>query len=107
MGPYLLTEFGDVPYSLTHGTRSLPLGRTLRQKLREMVNLEENVCQITGEVTYAAKDAFIQANIEKLRAMHKDNPNVIAKKVYLDENLQATLNFEAKHSATQSDRKKL
>lgn len=41
----LETRQADVPVSLTHGRRSLPLGRYLRRCLREMVGKEANAPQ--------------------------------------------------------------
>lgn len=41
-GCKLLSDLGDVPTSLNHGTRSLPLGRYLRQKLREEIGYEKD-----------------------------------------------------------------
>ena len=44
-GHYALTENGDVPISLNIGKRSFPLGRYLRQKLRDRLDIPETVKQ--------------------------------------------------------------
>jgi hypothetical protein len=49
--PETLTPAGDVPYSLKHGDRSLPLGNYLRQKLREKLNMDHSVETLYDETT--------------------------------------------------------
>jgi hypothetical protein len=53
--PEYLTEYGDVPYSVYHGDRSLPLGEYLREKIREGCDLPHDVevwmDEQTGELT--------------------------------------------------------
>jgi hypothetical protein len=40
-GNYMLSENGDVPISLKHGSRSLPLGRYLRDRIRKEIGFNE------------------------------------------------------------------
>lgn len=54
-GQSMLTEHGDVPVSLNHGARSLPLGRYLRDKIRDLMDFEEVYDIHTGELKYAPK----------------------------------------------------
>lgn len=57
--PEALTPTGDVPYSLTHAGRQLPLGNYLREKLREKLDLdrteEHYIDPLTGEITTKIK----------------------------------------------------
>lgn len=57
--PEGLTPSGDVPYSIQHGDRKLPLGNYLREKLREELNLDHTeeswMDPITGEITTKRK----------------------------------------------------
>lgn len=39
-----LTRVGDVPTALSHGLKSMPLGRYLRGKLREALHFPEKTC---------------------------------------------------------------
>ena len=48
-GASMLTENGDVPLSLTHGQRQLPLGKYLRTKLRELVGADDIPQEITKQ----------------------------------------------------------
>ena len=53
--PEYLTEYGDVPYSINHGQRKLPLGEYLREKIREGLDLPHDIHtymdEETGELT--------------------------------------------------------
>jgi hypothetical protein len=53
--PDYLTEHGDVPYSVNHGSRALPLGDYLREKIREGLDLPHDIHTYiddqTGELT--------------------------------------------------------
>lgn len=53
----LVDTEGDVPSSLRHGRRLLPLGRYLRRKLRVMVGREEQAPEIINEELQALYDA--------------------------------------------------
>lgn len=52
--PEYLTEYNDVPYSVYHGSRALPLGTYLREKIREGLDLPHDLDiyydDITGEI---------------------------------------------------------
>lgn len=79
----------DVPVSLRHGSRELPLGRTLRKKLRTYIGREEN-----------APQAAIDQYQEKMRPVfesarnNKENPSV---KAELEKrNLQKIRNMEGR-----------
>lgn len=53
--PEYLTQYGDVPYSINHGSRSLPLGNYIREQVRERLNLPHDTKTFmdteTGELT--------------------------------------------------------
>lgn len=85
-GSKIVANAGDVPMSLQHGNKSLPLGRYLRKKLRENLgyeldqNLAKGLRQKTEEMQFlfkargattawAKKQAIISANQSKVRNM--------------------------------------
>lgn len=85
-GSKIVVNAGDVPMSLQHGNKSLPLGRYLRKKLRENLgyeldqNLAKGLRQKTQEMQavfkargattpWAKKQAIISANQSKVRNM--------------------------------------
>ena len=112
--PSALTTTGDVPYSLKHGKRNLPLGNYLRDKLRQELDLdrteEEFYDTVTGEITtrtkWHAKERqkdLQKAEMQHLRENPQENPQAgplpqdakISIKQYHEwKNAQAILNFE-------------
>lgn len=57
---------GDVPSSLRHGTRTLPLGRYLRRKLRTLVGKEPNAPQSAVDaVAQELRPLFLAARTDK------------------------------------------
>lgn len=80
---------GDVPSSLRHGSRLLPLGRYLRRELRSMIGKEKNAPQST-------LDQMVE-EMHPLRIAAKnsvDYPSL--KSQILKEGDQAVKNLEAK-----------
>jgi hypothetical protein len=89
-GDAALTDVGDVPYSLLWsdtgnvslrnnnyddvetGLRSLPLGRYIRQKLREALCMEEAYDEITGEIKYVSKEAQSQNWQKEMQDLFKN-----------------------------------
>lgn len=61
-GCELITNIGDVPMSLQHGNKSLPLGRYLRRKLRETLDFE----------TTGGQETLIRKQTAEMRDMLKD-----------------------------------
>lgn len=61
----LVAEQGDVPSSLRHGKRIMPLGRYLRRKLRKELGLDEKAPQSTIDEA--------QARLQPLRERAYDN----------------------------------
>lgn len=55
------TEQGDVPSSLLHGKRRMPLGRYLRQRLRTRVGKEKNAPQTTIEAQAETMRPLLEA----------------------------------------------
>lgn len=87
----------DVPSSLRHGTRKLPLGRYLTRKLRKLVGKDEK-----------APDAILKKIEEELRPLREtafDNSRSFKKEVIKD-NDQRVLNMETKQKIFRQ-RKKL
>jgi hypothetical protein len=60
-GKLTFTEYGDVPISLKHGKRQLPLGKYLREKLREAIGSDD-----------LPKEMSLQAYTEEMLLMYKD-----------------------------------
>lgn len=89
----LVEKQGDVPSSLRHGSRIMPLGRYLRRQLRKQVGMDEKAPQSTldqakerlqplREVAFETSQSFkkvvVEAADEKVRQM--ENRNRIFKK---------------------------
>ena len=111
-GHMFLTEDGDVPISLYHGSRKLPLGRLLRAKLRDLVGLEEVYDKETGEVFYRAKILQEIRQTEEMFQMYEDAQNdpkttkeaVSLKRAFVEKHRQEILNIETKHKLFQKDK---
>lgn len=90
------TTQSDVPVTLRHGSRELPLGRLLRQKLRSMVGKDEKAPpQIPDEkvqaVYQAALDLTSQPGMSRLfRSVFAD--------LLVKDGDQEVLNMEARHN---------
>lgn len=112
--PEALTPTGDVPYSLKHGKRQLPLGRYLREKLREKLDLDrteihaidKNTGEVTTKIKWHAKERQKDIQEEEVRIL-RENPQIHAESGKLPEdgkvsiskflewkNGQSILNFE-------------
>jgi len=94
-----LTETGDVPYSLTHDGKSYPLGRHLREKARQYLQMEEAFDEETGEIKWVSKEAQKILQKEDLQAMREDekisqDAKVSLKFLMKDKNLQRNKNIE-------------
>jgi hypothetical protein len=102
-GKHALTEHGDVPVSLTHGTKSMPLGRYLRDQIRKEIGSDDTPQEM-------AKTAYLQ-ELHTMWADHIKDPNIpkeqkLSLKHFLKhQNEQKILNIETKHDLTK--RKKL
>lgn len=111
-GPYMLTEHGDVPVSLFHGTSSLPLGRYLRQKLRRKIDAAEIMNPETGELKYAAKETASQAYQKEMRDLfvaalkdpEKKKEVTTLKNLIKERDAQKILNIETKHELLKKDK---
>lgn len=68
----MLTEHGDVPISLYHGNRALPLGRYLREKLREELQMSEVYDPNTGEIFYEGKLRSTVAATQEMLSVFQD-----------------------------------
>lgn len=79
----------DVPVSLRHGSRELPLGRTLRKKLRTMIGKEENAPQ-------AAIDQYQEKMRPVFEAARNDKENPSAKAKIQEMNVQKIRNMESR-----------
>lgn len=112
--PDYLTAYGDVPYSIMHGSRSLPLGNYLREKIREGLDLPHDIeiymDKETGEIIekkiwHGKEEAKAQRDTE-LRLMQENKVNhdpklsqdaqVSLSHYYQYKNQQAQKNFDAK-----------
>jgi hypothetical protein len=126
--PEALTPTGDVPYSLQHGKRKLPLGNYLREKLREELGLDCTIQTLydekTGEIIkerklWHAKETQKKIMQEEVRIL-RQNPEIQAQSGKLPEhaqisiskfldwkNGQSIINFEKRHELYNRDRKTL
>lgn len=88
----------DVPSSLRHGTRLLPLGRYLRKELRKMVGRDEK-----------APEASLQAIEEELRPLRESafEGSRSFKKEIVQAADQAVKNMEVKHKIFRQRKDKL
>lgn len=89
LGKQYLAETGDVPLSISHGKRSMPLGRYLRNKLRE--ELEHPNPGVTSP--------HFQDKIKELSVVYKDrlaNSSWARSQVVADLNAQKIRNLEAR-----------
>lgn len=112
--PEALTPAGDVPISLNHGTRVMPLGRYLREKIREELQMDHTVeLEIdshTGEIlnekkvwhakelqkeVYKAELSDLQKNTQEDQKLPKD-AEASLKHLLQYTNAQAIKNGEAK-----------
>lgn len=75
--PDYLTEHGDVPYALYHGTRSLPLGTYLREKLREYCNLPHDTETWMDELTGELHEKKIWHGKEEAKAQRKKEMQIL------------------------------
>lgn len=105
-GHNALTEHGDVPTSLRHGERQLPLGKYLRQKIRQKMNFEEFVNIHTGEIKNGPQLKALFAYEEELQKLFKDNlqnpeipqeKKLTLKKVIQERDAQKILNIKTRH----------
>lgn len=88
----LIERLGDVPQSLQHGRKSMPLGRYLRQKLRIAYGFEEKGCP--PEVLQK-----LEKEMQELYASHATNPayaGFTKKEFLIDQNKQKVLNMETR-----------
>lgn len=119
--PETLTQCGDVPISLNHGKRTLPLGRYIREKIREELNMDHTL-QIehdphTGEVlnekkiwhakerqkdVYKTELQLLQKNTQKDQKLPED-ATISQKTLLIYLNKQANLNFLAKDKLNQKE----
>lgn len=89
-----LARDGDVPLSLRHGKKILPLGRYIRRKLREAYGFKE-----TGSQAGWEKEIFTEMQL--MREMFEADPQNAGKSFYSiqgAERLQKVRNIENKHS---------
>lgn len=59
---YNLEDLPDVPVTLRHGARELPLGRTLRQKLRTYIGRDEKTPEVVLEEMAASMQELYEAS---------------------------------------------
>jgi hypothetical protein len=96
--PEAMTDTGDVPYSLKHGKRQLPLGNYLREKLRHELDLdrteEHYVDIVTGEISTKIKwhgkekqKQIMETEMQVLR----ENPEIQTESGKLPEDAQVSV----------------
>lgn len=96
--PQALTDTGDVPISLTHGTRQLPLGKYLREKLREELELDHEIetkyDEKTGEIISEKK---IWYNKEAQKSLYETELSLLQKNAQEDQKLPEDATASLKH----------
>lgn len=85
-GP-LVDSLDDVPGTLRHGGKEMPLGRYLRGKLRKMVGQDEKAPQATLDK--------VQDELQPVRARARSNPGGLKAQI-LEENEQHFENLQAR-----------
>lgn len=90
-GCTLLTNQGDVPHSLKHGRKSMPLGRYLTKKLREKI----------GGANAMSQEAKTKFSIEMSQLFtdaikDPENKNKTFKQILIEKNKQKVLNMETR-----------
>jgi hypothetical protein len=103
-GAKLITDLGDVPIALQVGSKKMPLGRYLRRKLREKLQLY-NIN--TGEIGKAPlHDEILKQYSQELQDMYISSEgykNGLSKKeALIDANKQKVLNLETRTKIYQS-----
>jgi hypothetical protein len=96
--PEYLTEYGDVPYSVNHGSRALPLGNYLREKIREGLDLPHDIHTYMDEQTGKLTDKKIWHGKEEAKAQRKKEMQILQEnqKVY-DPKLPEDAKVSIKH----------
>ena len=113
-GEFMLTEEGDVPYSLSQAGKSFPLGRYLREQIRKLVDQEEWIDPYTGEIKSAPKEKQIQVYKQEMRLMFEANKlnekaspdsKVSLKHFVKETNAQKIRNLETRHNLQKKEKK--
>lgn len=77
------TRAGDVPVTLRHGSRELPLGRYLRRRLRKMIGKEENTpAEVLAEIAEAMRplrETAFDASVSFASEIKKESKGQIAR----------------------------
>nr|QJB21723.1 MAG: replication initiator protein [Microvirus sp.] len=93
-GADLIMSHGDVPIALTHGRRSLPLGRYLRRKLREQVGLDEEEVKKNQSKKRLQELSAMQIEDEVLARTPKERADLRRRR--FEEKKQKIRNLEAR-----------
>lgn len=75
--PEYLTEHGDVPYSVNHGDRRLPLGEYLREKIREGLDLPHDIHTYMDEQTGEIIEKKIWHGKEEAKAQRRTEMQIL------------------------------
>lgn len=112
-GHHCLTEHGDVPITIKIGTKTLLLGRYLRDQLRNLTELNEYVNLETGEII-DPKELSKNEYLQEMHTMFKDylndpktpNEKKISLKHFIqDRDAQKILNQKTKHNLIKKEKK--
>lgn len=99
-GSKIVANAGDVPMSLQHGNKSLPLGRYLRKKLRENLGYELDQNQAKG----------LRQKTEEMQALFKARGATTPwtkKQAIISANRAKVRNMEVRHKIFSSKKEKL
>lgn len=85
-GAIELATVGDVPTSLTHGTKQMPLGRYLRKKLQKEVGIYATTQHEKDQLALRLSKQHAVQEAEKMQSLRQDyEKNTISKKITFEE----------------------
>lgn len=101
LGDQLLTDFGctylmlhgDIPRSLKHGSRNMPLGRYLRKKLRERMGLDEEKIKKESLKNWSLQMSEL---FENALSLPGGTQKGTLAEILIEQNKQKVLNLETK-----------
>lgn len=94
-GATLIERLGDIPNALTHGKKSFPLGRYLKEKIREAYGFQEKGTPKEKLKEYSMQlSELLEAAINSTEDPTQREKNI--KNVYINE--QKILNMETRHN---------
>jgi hypothetical protein len=101
--PEGLTPVGDVPTSIMHGSRRLPLGKYLREKIREELNLDHDLETWIDEFTGEIHEKKIWHAKERQKDLYKEDMRILQENEENDPKLPEDAKASLKHALQYRD----